>query len=185
MKKYTHGWLAHAAIRRLEQAKVSSTYRPAANELVRWFRLNDDGVIQGSWCPDSVYHDNGTGHVLKIEPTTGGTNTFKKLPTNYLVDDVTKHSPLRTSSFKIDRKTNLPDRCEAIAHSVVDHLKMQYTEDKGSAVAPTNNQLGLLLFALSHYVADGHVPFHCDARSFSLGNDIHDEVEGEWETLFY
>jgi hypothetical protein len=183
MKQYTHGWLAHAAIRRLDRVNLPAKYRPAARELVRWFRMNDDGVVQGAWCPDSVYHDNGTGHVLKLAPAASGTNRFKNLPGNYLVAGLTADSPLRRRSFKVAKGTNLPDRCEAIAHSIVDHLKMQWVEDKGSAVAPTHNQLALLLFALSHYVADGHVPFHCDVRSFSSAANVHGRVEGEWEHL--
>ena len=34
---------------------------------------------------------------------------------------------------------------------------------------------------LSHYVADAHVPPHCDSRKFSEGENIHSEMEGVWE----
>jgi hypothetical protein len=94
-----------------------------------------------------------------------------------------KSFPLRKSSFKAEAGDNLPDRCESIAHSVIDHLKMQETEDKGSPVAPTSNQIALLLFMLSHYVADAHMPLHCDARRFSEGMDLHGRVEGEWDDM--
>lgn len=34
---------------------------------------------------------------------------------------------------------------------------------------------------LSHYVADGHMPLHCDSRSFSDSPNIHGHIEGLWE----
>ena len=81
----------------------------------------------------------------------------------------------------VDPKDNLPDRCESITESVVDHLKIQESEEKGSAVSPTDNQVALLLFMLSHYIADAHMPLHCDGRQFSEGKDIHAQMEKEWE----
>ena len=66
---------------------------------------------------------------------------------------------------------------------VIDHLKMQESEDKGSPVSPTNNQIALLLFMLSHYVAGAHMPLHCDARRFSEGENLHGHIEGEWDDI--
>jgi hypothetical protein len=34
---------------------------------------------------------------------------------------------------------------------------------------------------LSHYVADAHVPLHCDSRKFSDRENIHSEMEEVWE----
>ena len=36
---------------------------------------------------------------------------------------------------------------------------------------------------LSHYIADAHMPLHCDKRKFSDGSDIHAKIEGEWDKL--
>jgi len=36
---------------------------------------------------------------------------------------------------------------------------------------------------LSHYIADAHIPFHCDSRRFSEGEDIHGRMEGEWDDI--
>jgi len=60
---------------------------------------------------------------------------------------------------------------------------MQESEDKGSPVSPTDNQIALLLFMLSHYIADAHVPFHCDSRKFSEGMDLHGHMEGIWDDM--
>ena len=84
--------------------------------------------------------------------------------TTYLNYRYGKKSPVKKKSFVVDRGDNLPDRCESIGHSVIDHLNMQESEDKGSPVSPADNQIALLLLVLSRYVADAPMPFHCDSR---------------------
>jgi hypothetical protein len=58
---------------------------------------------------------------------------------------------------------------------------MQESEGKGSPISPTDNHVATLFFMLSHYVADAHVPFHCDSRRFSEGDNIHGKLEKEWD----
>ena len=183
MKKITHAWLAFMAIKRLEETKLSDADRRCANSLIRWFKSHKDGVTQGAWYPDSVIKDMANSHVLKITPSAEAKSKFKRLPTTYLNYKYGKSSPVRKKAFTVDEYDNLPDRCESIAHSVIDHLKMQESEDKGSPVSPTDNQIALLLFMLSHYIADAHMPFHCDSRSFSEGADLHGYIEGEWDEM--
>jgi len=181
MKKYTHAWLAFMAIKRLENANLSGSNGKYAQSLIDWFKLHRDGVIQGAWYPDAVIKDMANSHVLKFTPISEKNGKFKKLPTTHLSYKLGKRSPLRKRAYSIDEHDNLPDRCESIAHSVIDHLKMQESEDKGSPVSPTDNQVALLLFMLSHYIADAHVPFHCDVRRFSEGIDAHGRMEEDWE----
>lgn len=38
-------------------------------------------------------------------------------------------------------------------------------------------------FILSHYIADYHMPLHCDARPFSDESGIHGAIEKKWEDL--
>jgi len=154
MKKFTHAWLAFMAIKRLEGADLSRTDRKYANSLIEWFKRHRDGVIQGAWYPDSVIKDMANSHVLKLTPSARAENKFRRLPTTYLNYKYGKSSPVKKKSFTINDYDNLPDRCESIAQSVVDNLKMQESEDKGSPVAPTDNQIALLLFMLmgiSHF----------------------------------
>lgn len=183
MKKFTHAWLAFMAIKRLEEIKLSHANRKYVNSLIVWFKNHKDGVTQGAWYPDSVIKDMANSHVLKFMPSAEADNKFKLLPTTYLNYKYGKHSPVRKKAFTVDKNDNLPDRCESIAHSVIDHLKMQESEDKGSPVSPTDNQIALLLFMLSHYIADAHMPLHCDSRSFSEGVDLHGHMEGEWDDV--
>jgi hypothetical protein len=183
MKKFTHAWLAFMAIKRLEETKLSDTNRRYADNLIKWFKDHKDGVTQGAWYPDSVIKDMANSHVLKLTTSDEAGNKFKRLPRTYLNYHYGKSSPLWKKSFTIEKDDNLPDRCESIAHSVIDHLKMQESEDKGSPVSPTDNQIALLLFMLSHYVADAHMPFHCDSRRFSEGKNLHGYIEGKWDDI--
>jgi len=183
MKKFTHAWLAFMAIKRLEETKLSNTDRGYANNLIGWFKSHKDGVTQGAWYPDLVIKDMANSHVLKLTPSDEASNKFNRLPTTYLNYKYGKSSPLKKKSFTVEKDDNLPARCESIAHSVIDHLKIQESEDKGAPVSPTDNQIALLLFMLSHYVADAHMPFHCDSRRFSEGKNLHGHIEGEWDDM--
>jgi hypothetical protein len=182
MKQYTHAWLAFMAIKRLEETELSKANRKYADSLIKWFKDNRDGVIQGAWYPDMIIKDMASSHVLKFTPTEEGEKgRFRKLPTTHLVYQQCKNSALKQKAYDIDRDTNLPDRCESIAHSVVDNLKMQESEEKGSPIVPSDNHVATVFFMLSHYVADAHVPFHCDSRRFSEGENIHGKLEKVWD----
>jgi hypothetical protein len=179
MKKFTHAWLAFMAIKKLEETKLSGTDRRYADNLLEWFKDHKDDVTQGAWYPDSVIKDMANSHVLKLTPLDEAGNKFRRLPSTYLNYEYGKKSSLRKISFMVEKSDNLPDRCESIAHSVIDNLKMLEREDKGSPVSPTANHIAILLFMLSHYVADAHMPFHCDSRRFSEGMNFHAYIEQE------
>jgi len=183
MKKYTHAWLAFMAIKRLEDASISGPNRKYADSLIDWFKSHKDCVVQGAWYPDAVIKDMANSHVLKLTPSNDSVMKLKILPTTYMNYQYGKSSPVRSMSFTIEEGDNLPDRCESIAHSVIDHLKLQEHEEKGSPVSPSDNQIALILFMLSHYVADAHMPLHCDSRRFSEGINVHGCIEGEWEDM--
>lgn len=182
MKQYTHAWLAFMAIKRLEEAGLSNADKSYAASLIKWFKDYKDGVIQGAWYPDMIIKDMATSHVLKFTPVKDGSKgSFRKLPDTYLLYKHCKNSALKQCSYTVDKDNNLTDRCESIAHSVVDNLKMQQSEEKGSPIAPTSNHVATIIFMLSHYVADAHVPFHCDSRRFSEGKNIHGRLEDVWD----
>lgn len=180
MKQFSHAWLAFKAIERLEKADLGAD-RQNADELIRWFWDHRDGVIRGAWYPDMVIKDMATSHVLKLTPKEGAQAKFGTLPATSVVKDYAIRSPVYGQDFIQDPATNLPERCEALAHSVIDNLKMRDTEDKGSPIVPNNNHIATRLFMLSHYIADAHMPFHCDSRKFSVGIDLHGKIEGVWD----
>jgi len=170
VKKFTHAWLAFMAIKRLEKTRLSDADRRYADSLVRWFKNHKDGVTQGAWYPDSVIKDMANSHVLKLAPSEEAENRFRRLPRTYLSYEYGRRSPFRNRSFMVEKDDNLPDRCESIAHSVIDNLKMQESEDKGSSVSPTDNHIALLLFMLSHYVADALDP--ADAHLYPMFRQV-------------
>ena len=180
MKQFSHAWLAFKAIERLEKADLGNN-RQFADELIRWFWDHRDGVIRGAWYPDMVIKDMATSHVLKLTPQAQSPGTFGKLPATSKVKDYATRSPVYGQTYKQDPDNNLPERCEALAHSIIDNLKMQETEDKGSPITPSDNHIATRLFMLSHYIADAHMPFHCDSRKFSDGIDLHGKIEGLWD----
>ena len=170
------------AIKRLEESAVSNTYKSYAESLIQWFKNYKDGVIQGAWYPDMIIKDMATSHVLKFTPVQNGSKGFfRKLPSTYLLYEYGKKSDLKNNSYTVDKDNNLTDRCESIAQSIIDDLKMQTSEEKGSPIAPNNNHIATILFMLSHYIADAHVPFHCDSRRFSEEKNIHGKLEGVWD----
>lgn len=180
MKQYSHAWLAFKAIERLKKADIPN-YRQDADELIRWLRNHRDGLIKGAWYPDMVFKDMANSHVLKFTPDAKGKSEFRRLPPHSLFYKAGRESPLYGKPYSVDPHDNLPVRCEAWAHSIVDNLKIQETEEKGSPIVPSDNQIASSLFILSHYVADAHMPLHCDSRSFSSGKDLHAKLESVWE----
>jgi hypothetical protein len=66
-----------------------------------------------------------------------------------------------------------------MAHTIVDNFKIQYREEKGNPISPSSTHMAMRFFIMSHYIADAHMPLHCDARS--LGT-IHTAVESQWES---
>jgi len=181
MKKYTHAWIAFKAIERLESITQNDPNCEAAESLIRWFMSHKDGVINGAWYPDSLIKDNDTGHILKLTPDLAQPGNYPALNLGMQSFRLRAKSLAWTTGYKVEPKGNLPERCEALAHSVIDNLKVQQVEARGSPVAPTGNHVAQKLFMLSHYVADAHVPLHCDSRQFSGGADVHSMMEEGWE----
>jgi hypothetical protein len=193
MEKFTHAWLAFMAIRRLEKRKKdlsSDVDKQFADSLIEWFRSHRDGVISGAWYPDDLINDKADRHVLKFRPAENESpetivylaSKIRELPPKYLMYPLGEKSPVRNVPFAVvDKKDNLPNRCESLGESFVDQRKVQYDQDKGSPCTPTDNQVALWLFMLSHYVADAHVPPHCDERQFSSPPKIHAKMEDVWD----
>lgn len=189
MKKYSHAWIAFMAIKRLEAIATSETLganeanRSEAKALVKWFKNYRDFVIKGAWYPDEVFKDMSTSHIVKYSPLPGGTeSTFLKMPTSHTIYKMMQKSPLYNEPYKLERDSgNCVDRCEALSHSIVDNFKMLHYEEKGCPIATTGNHLAMRFFILSHYVADCHMPLHCDVRPFSDGKNIHGAIEKKWE----
>ena len=182
MKKYTHAWLAFMAIKRLQYADIPEANREDAQSLVKWFHDYRDFVIEGSWYPDEVFKDMATSHIIKYRPSKENREqNFKKLPKTLKIYTLGQKSNLYKKPFVIEAG-NCADRCESIAHSIIDCFKILRVEDRGTPIATTSNHIAMRFFILSHYIADCHMPLHCDNRSFSAGSNIHGFIESQWDT---
>ncbi len=157
--------------------------KKVAASLVEWLDPYRDNVIKGAWYPDAIIKDMSTGHILKHIPDDNAKAVvWRKLPKGYYLDGIRKSSPYFNRNYRIG-SGNLTDRCEALTHSVVDNLKMLYEENKGSSFPPSSTHVAAILFMLSHYIADAHMPLHCDARQYSDKLDVHAKIEDDWDKL--
>jgi len=198
MKKYTLAWLAFMAIERLDKGQVKESkkkpiYDKYARSLVNWFMNYRDFVIQGSWYPAEVFEDQDSSHILKYSPVVDPTSTLESISQepvqkdlNYgtlpqfmqMKNTLAKDSILYRRVALQWKDGNLADRCNAMYHTIVDNFKIQFKGEKGSPIAPTSNHMAMRFFMMAHYIADGHMPMHCDARKLEK---IQDAIGTEWE----
>ncbi len=190
MKQYTHAWLAMMAIKRLDMANIPETEGRGKNpqqvahyakSLVRWFKNYRDFVVQGAWYPDQVFHDQGSSHGAKysIGDPLLGPQSFLVLPkTMEIYNLMMKESGLYEEPYVYD-SGNVIDRVNAMCHTIVDNFKIQFREEKGNPISPSSTHMSMRFFILSHYIADAHMPMHCDSRKL---DKIHASIEEQWET---
>ena len=182
MKKYTHAWLAMMAMKRIEKAKIPARQQDDAKVLITWFKNYRDFVLSGSWYPDSVFKDMSTSHIVKYLPDPSGTNkSFRVMPKTLQMYQLGLKSDMYGTPFYIEKRHNLCDRCESFTESLIDSFKILTMENEGSPIVPSNNHIAMRFFILSHYIADGHMPLHCDGRSFYNDNEVHAFIEQEWD----
>ena len=210
MKTIAHAWVGLMALERLKSLSQSksikksylgqnfkkfflgNTFNPYFNEqsarFVKFFDKHQDAFVQGAWFPDSVIVDNlSGGHTFKFKkPTTK--REMKKA--GKVKNRVPKHLSSQTLVSKKSRfnetvyqkfKYTLPDRCEALSHAIRDMILIQRKESKGSEILFNDDQITLYFLMLSHYLADAHVPPHCDNRDFYGPPTIHPDMEAYWD----
>jgi hypothetical protein len=91
----------------------------------------------------------------------------------------------QNSEVNVKVKNCLEGYREEIKNHITKLNGMRFIDNKRSFFPMffTDDQIVLSLFSLSHYLADAHMPLHCDTRTFSstaCGN-IHGDIEEEWE----
>lgn len=210
MKHYTHAWLAMMAMKRIEYAQIPVKQQDDAKALISWFKNYRDLVLQGAWYPDSVFKDMSSSHIAKCYPLAAyeqnsgagidselakdaGKNAqkknpkirietdFRRMPASLKMYERGKKSKLYNQPYILFKRHNLCDRCESFTESLIDSFKVLTMENRGAPVVPTNNHIAMRFFILSHYIADGHMPLHCDARSFYSNNEVHAFIEEMWD----
>jgi hypothetical protein len=184
MKKYTHAWLCLKAIDVLENhiSKVNTERQKRIERLLNFIRMFPDTFIRGAWFPDTVIKDNiEGGHTWKyqFDAVKGIQVKYKPPDHNYCLNFVKNQMDEKVSL--ITSISDLPDRCEALSQTIRDMIKITNMLKKGDILAFNDTQISIMFLMLGHYVADSHVPMHCDVRDFSKPSKIHEDIESFWE----
>ena len=209
MNQATHAWLAVEAYRKIAaEAKTPDGIGKKLDSLARLLGQNLEDVVVAAWLPDSLIRDMSYGHVFKNSKYVGEqTERFKlskeqltkKLPSDArippvafdLVPDAWWEKPYRVK----DNGGHLPARVNALCQTVRDMFRMgdadvvQLTgvSSKGAEAiskdflnSPRN--IAMMLWMLSHYVADAHMPFHSDNRALAstAQQKTHSAIEKLW-----
>ncbi|MDD5251176.1 MAG: hypothetical protein PHT12_00910 [Patescibacteria group bacterium] len=211
MKSIAHAWVALMALERLKRLPKAGSrktgfmtanlpglylgdtfddyYQAQADRFVTLFDKHKDSFLKGAWFPDSVIADNLVGgHTFKLKKPETDTETKQavgfanRLPKfmSPVMDMGIKEARLDEKVYRLEDYT-LPDRCEALTHTLRDMVLIQMDQPKGSDIMFNDDQLTLYFLMLSHYVADAHVPPHCDDRDFYGPSTIHPDMEGYWD----
>ena len=180
------------AIKRLDKADIPETegrgkepqqVAKYAKSLVHWFKNYRDFVVQGAWYPDEVFSDQGSSHSrkLRVDKNSLEYPKFMTLPKSMQVYNLMKSSKLFEEPY-MEVKGNVCDRCDAMAHTIVDNFKIQYREEKGNPIGPSSTHMAMRFFIMSHYIADAHMPLHCDDRPL---DGLHGPIEENWENQVF
>lgn len=119
----------------------------------------------------------------KKDPYIKVESDFRKMPSTLRMCKWVKKSPKYNQPYIQFKRHNLCDRCESFAESIIDSFKILMMENRGAPVVASNNHIAMRFFILSHYIADAHMPLHCDARSFCNSNEVHTFIEKEWDEM--
>ena len=189
VKKVAHAWLAMAALKRLEDLKknFNQHFQTQTEDFLEFLGRHRDAFVQGAWFPDDPIGDNlAGGHTYKMrKPDEGKGESGKEIthepPSHSSSKDIIEDKARFKEKVWIDSSSCLPDRCEAIKQAVRDMMLIKGNEEKGSPIMFNDNQIALNFLMFSHYIADGHVPPHSDARDFYSPPTIHPDMEEFWD----
>jgi len=211
MKAIAHALLALMALERLTKAKKSESFKRSflgknfptyflgggfdshfnkqAENFVNFFDKHKDAFLKGAWFPDNVIADNLVGgHTLKLKkPLTESEKKVAEEFRNRIPEHLHSLEALKIDRSRLNEKVYrssqyvLPDRSEALSHAVRDMVLIKKKEPKGSDIMFNDDQITLYFLMLSHYLADAHVPPHCDSRDFYGPSTIHPDMEKYWD----
>lgn len=184
MKKYTHAWLSFKAVELLENKmdELDDDVKLFLKRFLRFITRFPATFVRGSWFPDTVIRDNIlSGHTWKYEFNESEGRSYEdrspdfNLCKNHVTNDFDKRIKLIAS------RSDLADRCEALSQTIRDMIKITNTVSSGDVIIFNDSQVATFFLMLSHYVADAHMPLHCDIRDFNKPSKIHMDMEAIWE----
>jgi hypothetical protein len=197
MKHNTHIYLASKAIEFLTHSvdnlrtscgasapsKSKSKARDRAKELQRLLRYHQSSVVEACWAPDDVLCDKSLFHTFKLF-----TDAEFAGAASYAAET---HERGGVKYYRIKGGGGLAYKVDHLARVVADIAKLRGYNDHF-----TQRQVMYLYLMISHYVADAHVPMHCDVRddppsaadttkpqplSAYYTESLHGSIEDTWD----
>lgn len=209
MNQSTHAWLAIEAYKKIE--RFSSTSKGKKKKVPKLKELLGDylkDVVVAAWLPDSLIKDMSYGHVFKNSLYSGDQTKRFILTKDQLIEKIQSKSAVAEAAFgripdswwgrPYRVKTNgghLPARISAITLTLRDMFKMgddsvfriTGIKSKGSEIIQSGmlfspKNIATMFWMISHYIADAHMPFHCDNRDLAstTNQKTHGEIEDAW-----
>jgi len=209
MNQPTHAWLAVEAYRKVAaKAATAEGKKQKLDGLKEILGANLRDVVIASWLPDALIKDMMPGHVFKNSYYDGDQKKRFILSQQELKNHLPKDARLPKAAFGMvpaewwnkpyrvkDGGGHLPARVTALSQTVKDMIKMGDADVvQASGVKPDGavniaksllyspRDIAVMLWMMSHYIADGHMPFHCDNRALASTSKQknHSAVEELW-----
>lgn len=209
MNQPTHAWLAVEAYRKIAAlALTDEGKKKKLDGLENLLGAHLSDVVVAAWLPDSLIKDMTFGHIFKNTVYKGDQKDRFTLTKNDLQSHLAADTRMPRLVFDdipddwwaqpYRVKTSgghLPARVNSLCQTARDMLKMGDAEvaaltginPPGAAIiskpflySPRN--VAMMFWMTSHYIADAHMPFHCDSRALAstAKQKTHGEVEDLW-----
>lgn len=176
--------LHYATTQQLARKTTIKKYREQGKDLQELLMQHQDMIKEASWAPDSILSDMAQYHTFKLftEQDFPGDSAYAKQV--YETHTATK------KYYRASGSGGLPYKIDHLARVISDMNKLRKYNDRCSM-----NQIMYQYLLISHYIADAHVPMHCDIRddppspsdTNKPGNGIyysdteHRKIEKIWE----
>lgn len=209
MNQATHAWLATEAYRKIAAlSRTDEGKKKKLDGLERLLGENLKDVVVASWLPDSLINDKVYGHVFKNsmykeDQIDRFTLTKKDLAKCLRKDNVASKVAFDlvpdswwSKAYRVKANGgHLPARVNSLCQTSRDMLKMgdgdiegmTGVKSKGSEIISkaflfSPRDVAITLWMTSHYIADAHMPFHCDNRALAstAKQKTHSDVEDLW-----
>ncbi|MCP4581089.1 MAG: hypothetical protein GY839_05685 [candidate division Zixibacteria bacterium] len=184
MKQYTHAWLGLKAIELLRSyaGRFSDERNEHLEDFLRFISSHPSTFVRGAWFPDTHICDNlQGGHTWKYKlDAVNGIKVKYRPPMHNNCYQLVKDGLKQKISLNV-RRSDLPDRCEALSLAIRDMILITNKVESGDVVAFNDSQVALLFLMLAHYACDAHVPVHCDDRDLNKPPKVHGDLEEFWE----
>lgn len=139
--------------------EIKNQIKDQCEGLKELLKQYQDSIVEATWAPNFILNDRGWYHNFKLFTS----NEF------YDAENYAKETHIKggIKYFRVAGGGGLPYKVDHLARFISDLKKLRtYNENDGAEENYLSMKLMIyLLFLLSHYIVDAHVPMHCDMRS--------------------